>query len=126
MRTAAFYSDDLRALEDRVRERFSELRRLHKVIDFTRTFDNSPIDNLEDLVEEIVDKDLWEELPGVEVRNSGTGLVEEGDVLLINENGILVIIDKDPENWQYLGFNDLSEIRERIGLLDDMEILLKL
>ena len=56
-----------------------------------------------------------------EVRNDYTGNIYDVHIVRIDEEGIEVVEAEDDSKRYYIGFDDLSEIQDRINLIENMQ-----
>jgi hypothetical protein len=121
MKTAKYFRDGLRALEDELSNNFDYVRRNNPVIDFTKLH-NFPVpdfqENFEGFQAEVWDQGLCETLPIVEYRND-LGYVQDVYVLRISNNGLDVMLAEHMDRVDTIGFHDLADISDRIEVYSE-------
>jgi hypothetical protein len=58
-----------------------------------------------------------------EVRNDNTGGTHYVHIIKVNKNGIEVLNSEDSTQRYYIGFRDLSDIQDKIYLIEKMQSL---
>ena len=114
---AKYYRDRLQELEYDLSTKFDELLNEVEEFNFANMTDTIIIsDNLSVSSESDVT-----ELPVVEYRNSMTGKVKDLFVVLIDKHHIMGYFEYDNLITKDIKFHQLSDIRDRINLLESMQ-----
>lgn len=126
MKAAEDFKEELMKLEHSLDLNFRQVRNVYPLIDFTKDF-GIEVDirvNFAEFKDQMWDLDKWGELPLVDVCNYQTGENFEARVVRIDSRGLLVV-DMVDYDTQIVGFNDLSEIRDRLHLYGEILHLIK-
>ena len=119
------YKERLDELTIDVANKFNDLIEEHKVFDFALAIaeEDGEMTNEETIEEYLEERDLFNSLPTIEIRNDITGNVFDVHVMEVNESGIYCVEMEDTSRTHILKFSDIAGIYDQITLLSEMDNL---
>lgn len=116
------FREELNKLEVEVSKEFDVLVKGCPLYDFVKDVvgDEDGLEDCDDINEFLYERDLYNLLPTVEMRNGITGNVFDVNILSVHSVGIYAVQMDDTSNGNTYKFSDIANTYDKIVLLEDM------